>query len=114
MVSDAIYRYGRWRCNTWRHWNGTNWRSRRTPGKGFDMRVLYHNRSRKPEAEEAYGFEYAELDDLLMESDFIVILAPFTPETVGLIGARELGLMKNTAALINVARGGIVDEVGVI
>ena len=79
-------------------------------GKGFDMRVLYHNRSRKPEAEVAYGVEYAELDDLLMESDFVVILAPFTPETVGLIGARELGLMKNTAALINVARGGIVDE----
>lgn len=79
-------------------------------GKGFNMRILYHNRSRKPEAEAAYGVEYATLDDLLKQSDFVVILAPFTPETAGLIGARELSLMKNTAVLINVARGGIVDE----
>lgn len=78
--------------------------------KGFDMRVLYHNRSRKPEAEAAYGFEYAELDALLKEVDFVVILAPLTPETKGMIGERELGLMKKTAVLINVARGGIVDE----
>lgn len=78
--------------------------------KGFDMRVLYHNRSRKPEAEAAYGFEYAELDTLLKEVDFVVILAPLTPETMGMIGERELGLMKKTAVLINVARGGIVDE----
>ncbi len=78
--------------------------------KGFDMRVLYHNRSRKIEAEAEHGFEYVELDTLLQETDFVVILAPYTPETVGLIGVRELGLMKNTAILINVARGGIVDE----
>ncbi|MHA6258824.1 2-hydroxyacid dehydrogenase [Sporosarcina sp. CAU 1771] len=80
-------------------------------GKGFNMRVMYHNRSRKPEAEAEHGFEYAELDSLLKESDFVVILAPFTPETIGLIGERELGLMKNTGVLINVARGGIVDEI---
>ena len=78
--------------------------------KGFDMRILYHNRSRKPEAEAEHGFEYADLDSLLKESDFVVILAPFTPETAGLIGSRELGLMKNSAVLINVARGGIVNE----
>ena len=78
--------------------------------KGFDMRVLYHNRSRKIEAEVEHGFEYVELDTLLKEVDFVVILAPYTPETAGLIGARELGLMKNTAVLINAARGGIVDE----
>ncbi|MFD1927443.1 2-hydroxyacid dehydrogenase [Sporosarcina siberiensis] len=77
---------------------------------GFDMKVLYHNRSRKLEAEKAYGFEYKELDDLLIQSDFVVILAPFTPETKGLIGQRELELMKETSVLINVARGGIVDE----
>lgn len=79
-------------------------------GKGFGMRVLYHNRSRKLETEATLGVEYVALDDLLKESDFVVILAPFTPETVGLIGACELRLMKNTAVLINVARGGIVDE----
>lgn len=78
--------------------------------KGFDMRIMYHNRSRKIEAEAAYGFEYAELDTLLSEVDFVVILTPLTPETLGMIGERELGLMKKTAVLINVARGGIVDE----
>lgn len=78
--------------------------------KGFDMRILYHNRSRKMDAEVEHGFEYVELDTLLKEVDFVVILAPYTAETAGLIGARELGLMKKTAVLINVARGGIVDE----
>lgn len=78
--------------------------------KGFDMRVLYHNRNRKTEAEAEHGFEFMELDALLKEADFVVILTPYTPETVGMIGARELKLMKNTAVLINVSRGGIVDE----
>lgn len=62
------------------------------------------------EAEKAYGYEYTELDDLLIQSDFVVILAPFTSETSGLIGQRELALMKKTSILINSARGGIVDE----
>ncbi|WP_391119131.1 2-hydroxyacid dehydrogenase [Psychrobacillus sp. L3] len=78
--------------------------------KGFDMNVLYHNRTRKIESEEKYGFAYAELDTLLKESDFIVLLTPLTLETKGLIGARELDIMKETAAIINVARGGIIDE----
>lgn len=78
--------------------------------KGFDMRILYHNRSRKPEAEAEFGFEYAELDKLLTVADFVVTLTPFTPETAGMIGARELALMKKTAILINSSRGGIVDE----
>lgn len=78
--------------------------------KGFDMQVLYHNRNRKPDAEAEYGLEFRELDTLLKEADFVIILAPFTPETAGMIGARELDLMKNTGVLINVARGGIVDE----
>ena len=78
--------------------------------KGFNMNVLYHNRTRKIESEEAFGFAYAELDTLLQESDFIVLLTPLTPETKGLIGERELNLMKETAAIINVARGGIIDE----
>ncbi|WP_203247531.1 2-hydroxyacid dehydrogenase [Sporosarcina beigongshangi] len=78
--------------------------------KGFDMRVLYHNRSRKMDAEVEHGFEYVELDTLLKSVDYVVILAPYTPETAGLIGARELGMMKKTAVVINVARGGIVDE----
>ena len=78
--------------------------------RGFNMKVLYHNRTRKIEAEEEFGFSYVELDVLLQESDFVVLLTPLTAETKGLIGERELALMKETAAIINVARGGIVDE----
>jgi glyoxylate reductase len=78
--------------------------------KGFDMNVLYHNRTRKMDAEKEFGFTYAELDTLLVESDFIVLLTPLTPETKGLIGERELNLMKDTATIINVARGGVIDE----
>lgn len=78
--------------------------------KGFDMQVLYHARSRKADAEEALGLEYAELDDLLARSDFVCVMTPLTPETAHLIGERELRRMKPTAVLINSARGGIIDE----
>lgn len=78
--------------------------------KGFGMDVLYHNRTRKPEAEEMHGFVYSDLDGLLSKSDFVVLLTPLTEETRNMIGAREISLMKETAVLINVARGGIVDE----
>jgi glyoxylate reductase len=78
--------------------------------KGFDMRILYYNRSRKEEAEKALGLEYTDFETLLKESDFVCVLTPYTAETRNLIGERELSLMKNTAVLINTARGGIVDE----
>ncbi|KSU84467.1 glyoxylate reductase [Fictibacillus enclensis] len=78
--------------------------------KGFDMRVLYYNRSRKLEAEKQLGIQYTDMETLLKESDFICILTPLTPETRHLIGRKELSLMKNTSVLINTARGGIVDE----
>lgn len=78
--------------------------------KGFSMDVLYHNRSRKLETEKEVGVEFAELDDLLKRVDHVVILVPFTEETKGMIGERELSLMKKTATLISVSRGGIVDE----
>jgi glyoxylate reductase len=78
--------------------------------KGFDMRVLYNNRSRKKETEEKLGIEYVELQKLLKEADFVCVMTPLTPETKGLVGRNELSLMKNSAILINTARGGIVDE----
>lgn len=78
--------------------------------KGFDMRILYHNRSRKEEAEKTWGIEYADLDSLLRESDFVCVMTPYTEETRNLIGDRELSLMKKSAILINTARGGIVNE----
>ncbi|WP_303965418.1 D-glycerate dehydrogenase [Sporosarcina ureae] len=78
--------------------------------KGFDMDVLYHNRTRKSEVEDMYGCRYAELPDLLASSDYVLILVPYSEETKGMIGEQELSLMKETGILINVARGGIVDE----
>lgn len=77
---------------------------------GFNMRVLYHNRTRKIEAEKKYGFEYCGLNDLLTTSDFVLIFAPLTSETKGMIGEKELNKMKDTAIILNVARGGIIDE----
>lgn len=78
--------------------------------RGFEMEILYHNRSRKMDTEEMYGFQYAELDELLRKSDFVLILTPLTDETRNLIKRRELRLMKETAVLVNVSRGGIVNE----
>lgn len=78
--------------------------------KGFDMRILYHNRSRKIEAEETLGLTYTSLENLLQEADFVCVMTPLTPETRGLIGSNELSLMKKSGILINTARGGIVDE----
>lgn len=78
--------------------------------KGFDMKILYHNRTRKQDVEETWGVEYRGLDDLLRESDFVCIMTPYSPETHHLIGEKELSLMKPTGILINTARGGIVDE----
>jgi len=78
--------------------------------KGFDMKILYNNRRRRHEAEEMYGFRYASLEDLLKQSDFVVIMTPYNNDTEGLIGAQELALMKDDAVLINASRGGIIDE----
>lgn len=75
----------------------------------FDMRILYHNRNRNEQAEAELGVEYAELDALLAECDFVSLNCPLTPETTGLIGARELGLMKKSAILINMARGPVTN-----
>jgi glyoxylate reductase len=77
---------------------------------GFRMTILYTGRSRKPEVEEATGAVYRPLDDLLRESDFVSINCALTPETRGLIGARELALMKPSAILVNTARGAVVDQ----
>jgi glyoxylate reductase len=78
--------------------------------KGFDMDVLYYNRSRKIEAEEALGITYTDLETLLRQSDYVCVLTPYTAETKDLIGKYELSLMKKSAILINTARGGIVNE----
>ena len=78
--------------------------------RAFDMKILYHNRHRDESAERDLGVTYATLDDLLAESDFVTLNCPLTAETTNLIGRRELGLMKPTGILINVARGAVVDH----
>ena len=79
--------------------------------RGFRMRILYTKRRRLDEAREtALGVEYRSLDDLLKESDFVSVNAVLSPETVHLIGQRELALMRPSAYLVNTARGPIVDE----
>ncbi len=79
--------------------------------RGFGMRILYTKRHRLDAAgEAALGVVYRPLDNLLGESDFVSVHVPLTPETVHLIGRRELGLMRPSAYLVNTARGPVVDE----
>lgn len=78
--------------------------------KGFGMRIIYHNRSRKPQEEEETGAQWAGLEALLQESDYVFLLTPLTEETRLLMGERQFALMKETAVFINVSRGGTVDE----
>lgn len=78
--------------------------------RAFDMRILYHNRRRDEAVEQELGVTYAPLDELLAASDFVTLNCPLTAETTNLIGRRELGLMKATGILVNVARGGVVDH----
>ncbi|WP_010676423.1 2-hydroxyacid dehydrogenase [Bacillus timonensis] len=77
---------------------------------GFDMDVLYHNRSRNVAAEERIGASYTSLDELVETSDFIVCLTPLTEETRGLFNQESFKKMKKSAIFINVSRGPVVDE----
>ncbi|XP_013796372.2 probable 2-ketogluconate reductase isoform X3 [Apteryx mantelli] len=80
--------------------------------KAFDMKILYHNRNqRNKEEESAVGAIYCKkIDDLLQQSDFVMLAVTLTPQTHKLIGKRELELMKPTATLINISRGLVVDQ----
>jgi glyoxylate reductase len=79
--------------------------------KGFSMRILYTGpRPMEAADQQELGATYVPLDELLRESDFVSLHAAMTPETHHLIGARELGLMKPTAYIVNTARGPIIDE----
>ena len=81
----------------------------------FGMRILYHQRSRLPEAEEReLTAAYVPLEQLLAESDWVVPQLPSVPETVGFIGRAQLSLMKPGAVLINVSRAEIVDRAALI
>ena len=83
--------------------------------QGFGMRVLYWTPRRKPEGEEREaGLTFVELDQLLRESDFVSLHSPLNATTRRQIAARELGLMKKTAFVINTARGAIIDEAALV
>ena len=82
---------------------------------GFDMRVLYHNRSRLSQADEQrMNATWVERDELLAQADFVVVMAPYSPATHHLIGAAEIAKMKPTAILVNSARGGVVDDAALV
>jgi glyoxylate reductase len=83
---------------------------------GFDMKVIYHNRSRLTEDLEARAnhARYVGKEELLRIADHVMLVLPYSPQSHHTIGAAELALMKPGATLVNVARGGIVDDAALI
>src|SRR5699024_10503393 len=77
---------------------------------GFDMDILYYNRSRKKQAEDLYKASYMPLDDLLEQADYVLLMTPLTKETEGLIGKDQFKKMKKSAIFINGSRGKTVVE----
>ncbi len=79
--------------------------------RGFDMKVIYWNRTRlSPEDEQHLGVEYREFDEVLRESDFVSLHVALNDQTRHLIGAEQLALMKATAVIVNTTRGPVIDE----
>jgi len=81
---------------------------------GFDVRLVAYDPYATPEAAQALGAELVDLDTLLSTSDFVSLHAPVTAQTRGMIGRRELGLMKPTSFLVNAARAALVDQEAMI
>jgi len=125
VEADRFVRDGRWPCWKW----GLLWgadvfgktlglygfgrigQAVARRGRGFSMRIIYHDVRRVGQAvEQELGAEFVDRETLLRESDFLSLHVPLAPETHHLIGARELALMKPSAFLINSARGRAVDE----
>lgn len=78
---------------------------------GFGMKVIYHNRSRlAADIEGQLGARYVSKDELLRQADHLILVLPYSAEVHHCIAAAEIALMKPTATLVNIARGGVVDE----
>jgi len=83
--------------------------------RGFDMPVIYHNRSRlSADLERECNARYVSFDELLAQSDFLSLNLPYSVDSHHLIGARQLACMKPTAIIVNTARGGLIDEAALI
>ncbi|MGE4407927.1 2-hydroxyacid dehydrogenase [Pseudomonas sp.] len=82
--------------------------------RGFGMRVLYSNASPKPALEAEWGIQRRSFEQLLAESDFVCLTVPLTEQTEHLLGYQQCRAMKRSAFLINIARGKVVDEAGLI
>lgn len=83
--------------------------------KGFDIRVVYYNRTRlSPEAEQLLGVEYLPLDEVIQTADFLSLHLSYHPSLHHLIGAVQLASMKPAAFLINAARGPLIDEAALL
>jgi gluconate 2-dehydrogenase len=124
-AAERWLRAGQWHATEFRGWLGMDTRGR-TLGilgmgrigraiarraAGFGMPVIYHNRSALPaEQERACAARYVDKPTLLEQSDFLVLALPLTDESRHAIGAAELARMKPTAVLVNIARGGVVDD----
>ena len=80
--------------------------------RGFEMEILYHNRTRQSrESEEELGATYMEsLNDLLSHSDHVILVAPATPSTYHMMGREQFAAMKKTATFVNISRGSLVDQ----
>jgi len=82
---------------------------------GFDMNILYHTRKRvAPDIESKYAARYVDKQELLQQADIVMLILPYSPDTHHYIGADELALMKPSAVLVNMARGGIVDDAALV
>jgi D-3-phosphoglycerate dehydrogenase len=119
VEADAFTRSGQWGmfpgADVWRRTIGVVGTGRigsavMRRARGFDMRILCHDARPDRGMAGSLGAEYADMDRLLAESDFVTLHCSLNDGTRGLIGRRELGLMKPTALLVNTARAGIVDE----
>lgn len=124
-AAERWLRAGQWHTTEFKAWLGADVRGR-TLGilgmgrigqaiarraVGFGMPVIYHNRSPLPAADErTCNARHVDKPQLLRESDFLVLALPLTAQTRHAVGAPELALMKPTAMLVNIARGGIVDD----
>ena len=82
---------------------------------GFDMNIIYHTRNRvAPDIEKKYAVRFVDKQELLRQSDVVLLILPYSQDTHHYIGADELALMKPSAVLANMARGGIVDDAALI